>query len=230
MASAEDLYERYIVKAEKNSTNDYFSTDRQKFALLYNELSKRVLKLYSRNRKVNIRKEIQNLLIDDKKVSDPQKHLDHFDFDIPKDFFDWSFVRAVGGNEKCSNEKIDLYEIRDEDRGSFMTNGFLKPSFSYREAPYLYSEDKVKVFVEDGMHIDKIYISYYRKPKEIKLQNPEDPESQFQQIDIEIKDEVLDRIISAMVGDFKINNEDEAFQLDKQRQNENIAPMSGANQ
>lgn len=220
--TAEEVYIKYINKVEKNSTTDYFSTSRDKFAEMYNELSKRVLRLYTRNRNLDIRKDIQKLLVDDLLIVNGEKHLDHYDFKIPNNYFDWSSIRATASKGKCRNEDIYLYEIRDEDRGEFLNNNLYKPSFSYREAPYLFSSDKIKIFTEEGMKIEKVYLSYYKQPQKITLQDPYDPESQFNDIQIEIKEEVVDRIVSAMVGEFKINQDDPNFQLDKLRQNENL--------
>jgi len=73
------------------------------------------------------------------------------------------------------------------------------------------------------MSIDKTFLTYYKYPIKIQLQDPDNPESTFQNVQIELPEKVVDRIVSAMVGDFKINNADPSFQFDKQRQNENIS-------
>src|SRR5699024_2999569 len=120
----------------------------------------------------------------------------------------------VASKGSCKNEDIRLFEIRDEDR-DIMNSEFFSPSFDYRETPYNYSNNHIKVYVEDGMTIDKIYLSYYKYPTKIALINPENPESGFTNTEINLPDEVLNRIVSAMVGDFKINNSDPSFQADK---------------
>ena len=40
------LYDRYILKAEKNSVNDNISTDRQRFVEIYNEYQIQLIKIY----------------------------------------------------------------------------------------------------------------------------------------------------------------------------------------
>lgn len=222
MVSPQEIYEWYLIKSEKNSTNDNYSTDRGKFVVLYNELAPRMVKWYLNNRNRDDIKDIEILLIDDKKIEPKQKHLDHVDFEKPKDFLSWSFARAIASKGKCQNEEIDLFEIKDEDRGRIMNNSLFSPSFDYREAPYTYSEGNIKIYKEKGVDITTLYLSYYRYPTEIKLLNPENPESDFAQTSIELPKEVINRIISAMVGDFKINNEDPSFQVEKVRQYENL--------
>lgn len=223
MITAQDAYERYLVKVERNGTNNNIATDKMRFVMMYNELKNRVIKWYLNNRdKVEI-KDIQVLLVDDKKIAPGKVHLDHIDFELPKDFLGDSYVRAIGSKGKCKGQKIRLYEIRTEDRGQILDDEYTQPSFSYRECPYTFSEGKIKVYVEEGMKIDSLYMSYYRYPNKIALINEEDETSDFDdRYKIELPDEVLDRVISAISGDFKINTENQAFQLDKLREKENL--------
>lgn len=216
-----EIYTRYIVKVEKNSTNDFFSTDRGKFSLLYNELAPRVIKWYLVNRDLDVLKDIEGLLVDDKALKKGTKHLDHVDFKLPEDFFSWSYARAIAEKDGCT-DNINLYEIRDEDRAGIIDNAILSPSFEYREAPYTYSSGNIKIYVEEGMDVTSVYMSYYKHPGKIELEDENNPESPFIETPIHLKEEVIDRIVSAMVGEFKINNSDPSFQQDKMRQYENL--------
>lgn len=223
MTTADEAYERYIVKSEKNGTNNNISTDRGRFVALYNELSVRVAKWYLNNRHSDELLSIKVLLVDDKEIAPERKHLDHIDFKLPADFFEQSFARAVAERGQCKEQDIYLYEIKDEDRGSIMGDSLYGPSFDYRESPYTFSDGTLKVYIEEGTLINSIYLSYYRYPNKIGLLDPENPESGFDPAKkIEFKDDVLDRIISAMVGDFKINTENPSFQMDKFREKENL--------
>jgi hypothetical protein len=223
LTTAEQAYERYLIKAEKNGTNNNIATDRGRFVIQYNELKNRVVKWYLNNRGKTEIKDIQVLLVDDKKVVPESSHLDHVDFKLPEDFLSDSHVRAVGEKGKCKNEDIRLFEIRDGNRSDILDNVNSSPSFEYRECPYTFSQNFLKVYIEEGMKLDKIYLSYYKYPNQISLINENNPEAGFDPTkNIELPDEVLDRIISSMVGDFKINTENQAFQFDKLREKENL--------
>jgi hypothetical protein len=216
------VYEKYLSKVEKNSTNDNFSTDKGKAAELYNEMSVRLIKFFLNNRQVDNLKDIQVLLVDDTPIV-PETSKEEYDlFPLPKDFLSWSYISAKATKKDCKNQNISLYEIKDEDRADFLSNELFKPSFSYREFPYNFSNNKVKVYKEEGTKVTKILLSYYKYPKKIELQDPENPESNFTQTELELPEHIIDRIISAMVGDFKISNSDPFFELEKMRQNENI--------
>lgn len=216
------IYEKYITKVEKNSTNDNFSTDKSKFAELYNELSVRLVKFYLNNRNLDVQKDIQVLLVNDTPITPENFTENYFLFPLPKDFLSWSFVSAKASKGNCKNKTISLFEIKDEDRADFLNNSLFSPSFNYREAPYNFSENFLKVYTEQGMDINKVLLSYYKYPLKIQLQNPENPESDFTETEIELPEHVVDRIVSAMSGDFKISNFDPSYEVEKMRQNENI--------
>lgn len=218
-----DIYEKYIVKAEKNSTNDNFSTDRGKVALLYNELSVRVVDFYLNNRQLDTLKDIQVLLVDNEELTPLESKENYVFFELPSDFLSWSSARATASKGDCTGEEITLFELRDEDSGNIITSSFFSPSFDYREVPYNFTKNQLKVYKESGMDIDEAFLTYYKYPVRIQLQDPDNPESMFQNVQIELPEKVVDRIVSAMVGDFKMNNSDQSFQVDKLRQNENIS-------
>lgn len=223
MISADEAYKRYIIKSEKNGTNSNLSTNKERFVVLYNELSKRSIKWYLNNRQSDDLKDIQVLLIDDKRVEPEKTHLDHTDFPLPKDYLDGSFMWAKAEKGKCKDVKISLFEIKDENRGEIIDDNFFGPSFEYREFPYNISQNFIKVYNEKGSILTDLYLSYYRIPNQIALLDPENPESDFDPTKkIELPNQVLDRIISSMVGDFKLNNENPAFQADKFREKENL--------
>jgi len=222
MITAEDVYEKYIEKSEKNGTNDNFSTSRGKWASLYNELAPRLIKFFVNNRNLDNLKDIQVLLVDDKNLEAGPKDNKSSKFKLPKDFLAWSSERAIASKGKCKQQDISLFEIRDDDRRSIIGDSFFKPSFEYRETPFNYTENFIKVYKEEGMDINNVYLTYYKYPKKIELQDPDNPESSFSQVELELPEHIIDRIVSAMVGDFKISNADPSFQTEKVRQNENI--------
>lgn len=223
MTTAQEAYERYLLKVEKNSTNNNIATDRMRFVIMYNELKNRVIKWYLNNRdKVEI-KDIQVLLSDNITLTPERSHFNHIDFKLPDDFLSNSHIQAIGSKGKCKSQNIWLYEVRPEDLTQILNNEYFKPSFEYRECPYTFSNNMINIYIEDGMNIDEVRMMYYRYPNKIALENELDPDSQFDNnYKIELPDEVLDRVISAISGDFKINTENQAFQFDKLREKENL--------
>ena len=62
----EEAKERYIIKAEKNGTNDNLTTDNYRFSLNFNESQNKFLTLHLQNRGVDDVRYIQKFLVLDK--------------------------------------------------------------------------------------------------------------------------------------------------------------------
>ena len=222
MITAEEAYQRFILKTQTSADRN-ISTDRGSFAIKYNEYKNRLVKWYLNNRNTAQLEDIQVLLEGDFELIPGGRNLDHYSAELPKNFLSSSFARAKASKGECKNKEIDLFEIRDENRAHINNSELFGASFDYREAPYVFSGNNIKIFVEEGMKIERVYLTYYKYPNKIRLEDPEDPESHFDNnYKIEFGDEVLDRIISGISGEIKIDNEDPAYQLDKQREKENL--------
>lgn len=211
---ASEAYERYLIKSEKNSINDGLSTDKGRFVILYNEHQNRFVEyIYEKKNEDDIRY-IQSLLVESFPIKNSGKIDDFYLFNLPKDYFDLASVYAKGSKDHCVNKKIRLFdEIKDFNRNHILSDEYTSPSFEYREAPYLIANNNVKVFTSD-FKIDSIVLSYYRYPIQIKLLDSNNPESNFDDsFDLDFDDKVINRIISASVGGFDINNNSERWQL-----------------
>ena len=214
MITSEDVYDRFILKAEKNSVNDGISTDKRRFVELYNEHQIRYLEyIYDKKNEDDFRY-IESLLVLNKKLINAKADTDMTSFEFPKNYFDFSSAYALGSKGKCLNKKIDLfYEIKDIERNFYMSDEFVKPSFEYREAPYTIGSGRVNVFHGD-MAVNSLILSYYRYPQPLRLQNPDNPESDFDNsIKVDFDEKSINKIISASVAGFDINNNSDRWQI-----------------
>lgn len=212
----EQAYQKYLIKVERNGTNDNIATDRGRFVILYNESSNRYVEHILQNSKGEDDIEyIQNLLVLEKEISDSVKTKTAYKFQIPEDYFFYSNVFAMCTKEKCT-DRMELYKLKEENKNEYLQDEYYKPSFLWREAPYNLTSNKVNVYYDD-FKVDKIYLSYYRYPNQIALINPKNPESKFNELKkIEFDDKVTDRILSICAGEFSLNNADPIFQAQKQ--------------
>ena len=213
----EQAFQKYLQKVEKNGRNDNISTERGRFVTIYNESQNKYIE-YILDRKSNddIR-HIQSLLITDKKLSDPQKVRNHYNFKFPPNYFDLSNVYALGSKGKCKNKEIYLFEAKEENKNELLQDEYHKPSFFWRETFYILATDTLNVYYDD-FTIENLILSYYRKPVQIALLDPENPETTFNEtIQMDFPDYVQDRIISLCAGEFSLNENDPIFQAQKQR-------------
>jgi hypothetical protein len=208
------VYDRYIIKAEKNGTNDNISTDKMRFVETCNEYYLRYFDYIYDSKNEDDFRNIQSLLIPNKKIEKSKKERDFYSFDLPDNYLNLSSVFALGSKGNCKNKQIDLlYEINDIERAYYLSDDFTSPSFEYREAPYMIGADAINVFYTD-FSIDSIYLSYYRLPKKLRLQNPDNPESDFDDsFDVDFDENAINKIISASVAGFDLNNNSERAAL-----------------
>ena len=218
MATASDLYTRCLVKIEKNGTNDNVSFDYSRFVYIANEaFIKFVEKIYDDKNSDEIRY-IQNLLVEEK-LSQKDKEEKYTSFSLPKNFLNHSSVNAKVSNDSCkTSTDIELFEIKDIDRDVILNDEFNNPSFKYREAPYNFSDDSLKIFTED-FKVDEVLLNYYRYPREIKLIDEDDPEQGLDDsYSLDFDEKSLNIITSLIAKDFDINTSNERFQLQELRQ------------
>lgn len=214
--TVEQAYQKYLQKVEKNGVTDNISTDRGRFVILFNE-SKDKFQEYILDKSDDDLRYIQNLLVVDKKITDKKKQLDHYNFTLPSNYFDISNVYALCSSNKCTQQVVRLFEIKEANKNEIIQDEFNKPSFLWRESFFTLSSNQINVYFDD-FKVDEIVLSYYRYANSIALLNPDNPESKFNEsIPIEFDDKTADRIISICAGEFDINNTDARWQLQKQR-------------
>lgn len=218
MIPTEQAYERYLIKVEKNGTNDNISTDKGRFVELFNESQNKFEELHLQNRGIDDVRYIQKFLVLDFKLSDSSQTFDHFDFNLPENYLDLADARANASKDKCS-DFLSLFEIRTENLNQILEDENNKPSFKWRESCFTINNDKISVYTDKEFKVNYILLNYYRYPKQISLVNPFDPESEFTpEIQIEWDEKSLDRILSICAGEFDINENNPRFQLQNLRQ------------
>lgn len=215
IASIEEIQERYRIKAEKNGTNDNIATDNYRFCLNFNESQNKFLTLHLQNRGIDDVRYIQKFLVLDKNITPTNTSENKVNFKLPENYFDLASARAKAQSNSCE-DLLELVEIQTENLNEIMFNEFLKPSFDWREAPYTINSDQLSIY-KDNFKIDALLLNYYRYPNQIKLQDPENPESDFDSTEVEWDDKSLDDIISLMVFNLDINENNPRYQLNTLR-------------
>lgn len=209
----EQVRERYIVEAEKNGTNDSITTDNFRICLLFNRSQNKFLTLHLQNRKIDDVRYIQNFLVLDKSVPYLSKTQDKVNFKLPENYFDLADARATAKKENCS-DIINLFELRTENLNEVLTDEFQKPSFEWREAPFTVNSNQLSIYTGNEFTVTELLLNYYRYPNQIRLIDEDNPESNFNEdYPVEWDDKCLDDIISLMVFNNDINENNPRFQL-----------------
>ena len=212
--TANKAYETFIIKVNENATTDNVGCDKGRFAVYYNINQNRLLESTLDRRGEDEIRYVQRLLVDDLKITSSSSHLDHQDFELPKNYFDFSNIYALASKGICKRKKIDLYEIKDENRNQILSDELSAPSFKFREAPFTIASDKIKVYTNDDFAVENVILSYYRYPQQITLADEFNPESDFN-TDPEMDDKFVNRVIDLAVSDFFLSQNDPKYQAGK---------------
>lgn len=213
-----EAYLKFIQKVNKNYTNDNIVVDRGRFVLLFNEVQNKFVEWVLEKRNEDDIRDIQLLLVPDKKLTFKEKILNHQDFELPDNFFSFSNIQIFAKNKDCSNAKLFSYEVKSENKEELLRDINNKPSFKYRETFYTIGANTMNVYVDD-FDITKVYLTYYRYPKQIDIEGYiKIDKSQSSSVDPEFDDKIVDRILSACAKEFNINDENlQKIQFDKDR-------------
>lgn len=210
-------YLEYKMKAEKNITNDGLSTDKGRFCMRFNNMQISYLRGLLQSKGEDDVRYAEKFLISGKPISYNSKTNEVYIFNLPYNFFDLGDIRGLATKDGCKNQELYLYEVNPENYTEYLRNENTKPSFKWRESIYSLSDNSVKVFYDD-FEVNKILLSYYRYPQEIRLIDEGNPESNFNEdFPIEWDDKSIHRIIDLMVLDNDISSANPRVQLDALR-------------
>ena len=217
MVQTELAYDKFQIKFNENFENSKVSVDRGRFVLIMNEAQNKFIEnILDRKSNDEIRY-LQKILVKDLKITRTATRENADYFKLPDNYFDFSSAYSKASTKSCNNQKIFLYEIKDDNAVQVLQDEFQKPSFFAREAPFTFYSDNLVIY-NDNFVNEELYLSYYRYPQQIRLLDPENPESLFDpNYNLEFDEKTTDRIISMAVAEMKINDENQSFQINKQQ-------------
>lgn len=215
--TANEVYVKLLQKVNENFTNDNIALDKSRAYLHINEAQNKYVEWTLQKRNDDSLRDIQRLLVDDKSLEFLNKHLQHSNYKLPENYFDFSNITVFATKGKCQNKPILPIEIKDENKNLLEFDYNNKPSFEYRETFYNLSDDSVKIYFSD-FNITRVYLSYYRYPKKINFEGYIMADgSPSTNSDPEWDDRQMDRIISIAAKDFNTVMGRQTIDIDKDR-------------
>lgn len=211
----EESYEKYLVLAESNGTTDKLSTDKGRFALKYNIAQNKIIEWFIENNSTDENRYLQSIKIPKEELDKGSLEEDYTSFSLPKNYFDFINLKVLGSKDNCKNQRFKSREIKGENVDNYYTDINLDPSFKYRETFYTIANDSVQVYKKD-FDVESVEMSYYRYPVQIELQNPDNPESNFKDGQLEFDDKLINRIIFMTVALHELSSDDPKYQAFKQ--------------
>lgn len=215
----ETAYTRFLQLVNGNMTGNNISVDKPRFVLLFNSSQIKFVENVLDKRNEDVIRYVSGLLVPDKKLGKVGDNKTHSSFELPKDYFDLASAYAEASLDGCV-DKIDLYEAKSENLEEVLKDWSHRPSFKWREAPYLTASGNLLVY-RDEFKVDKVYLTYYRNPKQVDIKGyTKIDKSASTSIDPELPDKAVEKILHMMAKELSANAGDGGqYQLDKDRLN-----------
>ncbi len=220
--TTEQAFIKFQIKINETYESSKIGIDRGRFVVLFNEAQNKMVEVILNRKGTDDYTYIQNILVPNKKISRETSTQDSDIFLMPDDLLNFSSAYSTATKGVCKNQKISLFDIKDDNKTEILQDEFNKPSFLAREAPLSMADNKFFLY-KDGFTHESLFLTYYRYPKQIQLLDPENPESPFNpNINPEFDDLLLDRILSMASSEFEANTGDPKFQVDRMRATEQL--------
>lgn len=212
---AEEAYQRYLLELQANGTTDNIQSNESRFVVNYNKAQNRLIEWFierkdnSDNRYIQLLKKLDVPL--SKVLSEDNKEV----FSLKDDYFDFINLNAFASKGDCHKQEFFLTEIKPENLNSLLLDDNTRPSFKYRESFYIINSDNITLYT-DNFTFEEAKLSYYRYPKQVGLENPDNPESKLIDLELEFDDKVINRIITLATSIHSLNANDQKYQALKQ--------------
>jgi hypothetical protein len=222
MTTTEQAFIKFQIKVNETYESSKIGIDRGRFVIIFNEAQNKMVEFILSKKGTDDYTYIQNILVPNKEISRETSIIDADVFLMPDDLLNFSSAYSTATKGNCDGVKITLFDIKDDNKTEILQDEFNKPSFIAREAPLSMGNNRIFLYKEDFTHT-KLFLSYYRYPKQISLIDPDNPESQFTpSVNPEFDDLLLDRILSLASSEFEVNVENPKFQIDRMRATEQL--------
>jgi hypothetical protein len=222
--SINDAYLKFLQKVNKNRINDNIVVDKDRFIYTFKEAENKFIEKSLDKRNEDDIRMIQEILTPDFSLKSVRTTDKFQEFELPKNYFDFTNLRGLASTDKCKSKELVLNEVKGEDVHLVIDDKFSKPSFKYRESFYTISNNHIQIYV-DGFTIDKALLTYYRYPVAVDMAGYVDTlgNPSVGDIDPSWSDRVLDRILDIAAKEFNLNTDNiQRYQIDKDRINNNF--------
>jgi len=166
---AREIYKRYLLKINKNDSNEGVNILPSAFVLMFNTEQTRWLGEKLTHDSDNIKIDhLDGLFISDYEIKQVNKGTDWIEFSLPSNIYRHAYSFALVSKGNCSNIPFYYFEKKPLGFSVFINDDSNKAHFDYEEGPMVITQGKVKAYIDD-FTIDKFLISYYRIPPAIDI-------------------------------------------------------------
>ena len=114
--------------------------------------------------------DLQCLINSELKTLSTVKKSDHYLTELlPDDYLRYIRTFCIGKVPNCNSKEIFIYLQEESNLNTLLNNDLINPSFEWGETIATITENKLKVFTQNKFEINKVYLTYLRKPRAIDI-------------------------------------------------------------
>lgn len=198
---AKEIYKRYLLKINKNDSNDGVNILPSAFVLMFNTERYRWLgeKLTAKGDSIKLDR-LDMLYLSDVEVFKAVNGdgAGWIEFDLPDNFYRHSSSYALVNKGSCTNIPFFYFEKKTLGFSANLADDSTKAHFDYEEGPIQFTQGKVKAYTDD-FTISHFYTSYYRVPNTIDIVGYTHIDgTPSKDVDSELPDDNIDEILNRM--------------------------------
>lgn len=215
-----EIYKRFLLKINKNDSNDGINILPSLFVLMFNSEAIRWLSETLDTDGDNIKLDtLDRLLETDVELPLVKDNKDSVDFKLPDTFYRHASSFSIASKGDCKNVKIYNFEKKSLGFTATLADDFSRPQFDFEETSFLISKNLMRVYTGD-FTISKVFATFYKTPNKIDIAGylhlDDTPSTN---IDSELTDENVEEIINRVATEVARQFQDgEGFTFAKERE------------
>jgi len=164
-----EIYKRFLLKINKNDSNDGIHVPISHFVLLFNTEAIRWLgeKLTKEGDNIKL-DQLDTMLEPNVELTLFKKYDDSVDFQLPSNFYRHASSFCIVDKGNCKGVKIFNFDKKSLGLTATLADDFSGPQFDFEETPIIITKNKLKIFFDD-FKIKKAFLTYYRVPTAIDI-------------------------------------------------------------
>ena len=152
MTTTEQAFIKFQIKINETYESSKIGIDRGRFVILFNEAQNKMVELILNRKGTDDYTYIQNILVPNKEIPRETSTHDSDVFLMPDDLLNFSSAYSTANKGVCKNQKINLFDIKDDNKTEILQDEFNKPSFIAREAPLSMADNKFFLYKDGFTH------------------------------------------------------------------------------
>lgn len=217
--TSNEIYKRFLLKINKNDSNEGINILPSHFVLMFNSEALAWLgsKLDKDGDTIKL-SHLDTMLEPDVELKVFKRYSDSVEFQLPDNFYRHASSFSIVDSSDCKGVKIFNFENKPLGFTSILADDFSKPQFDFEETPFIISHKKMRIYFDD-FSIKKVFATYYRVPTIIDIAGyTRIDDTPSEDIDSDLTLDNIDEILNRMAAEVSRQSENaEGIQFAKDR-------------